>query len=140
MLKKTFLFCHSCTMFNVYAQVCRQDGIREIKPKIFDMPLLEVCAVDGSDLNIKCPSFLNIYVKSASYGREFAVKEICTGEKDGNPEVTCLDTEVVHQIGPPSRGLWNVTAPVSPLLANLDSKCNPPMKRELKVQYLCGIP
>ena len=119
-------------------QVCRQDGIREITPKIFDMPLLEECAVDGTDLNIKCPSFLSIYVKSATYGREFAVKKICDGTKNGNPEVTCLDSGVVDKIGPKSRGLWNATAAVNPLLATLDPKCAS-LKKELKVQYLCGM-
>ena len=42
-----------------------------------------MCGVDSEDITIKCHSFLQIYVKSAYFGRKKKLdkKAMCSGEK-----------------------------------------------------------
>ena len=46
------------------------EGTMTVTPLIMKVETEEICAVDGSMLHIKCPSFQQIYVLGASYGRE----------------------------------------------------------------------
>ena len=46
------------------------EGTMTITPKVMQLETEELCAVDGAVLEIKCPSFQQIYVLGASYGRE----------------------------------------------------------------------
>ena len=46
------------------------EGTLTVTPKVMEVEIEEKCTVDGSVLDIKCPSFQQIYILGASYGRE----------------------------------------------------------------------
>ena len=57
-------------------------GFQEHKPAIFEIDTVESCDVDGVSILIECPTFLNVYVKSATFGRIAAnLKKLCGGDK-----------------------------------------------------------
>ena len=45
------------------------EGDVTITPKVMEVEIEEKCVVQGEDLKIKCPSFQQIYIVAASYGR-----------------------------------------------------------------------
>ena len=45
------------------------EGTVTVIPKVMEVEIEEKCAVDGHQLEVKCPSFQQIYVVEASYGR-----------------------------------------------------------------------
>ena len=46
------------------------EGSIAVTPKVMELETEKLCAVDGTELSIKCPSFQQIFVFGASYGRE----------------------------------------------------------------------
>ena len=46
------------------------EGSITITPKVMQLETEKQCAVDGAMLDIKCPSFQQIYILGATYGRE----------------------------------------------------------------------
>ena len=46
------------------------EGSITVTPKIMQLEHQTLCAVDGTTVDIKCPTFQQIYIISASYGRE----------------------------------------------------------------------
>ena len=67
------------------------ENIPKIFPKIPD----ESCNIVGSLVNIKCPSFLNVYVSSGYYGRVKGTNKLCNGNKDAvTLKEDCLNLEV----------------------------------------------
>ena len=46
------------------------EGSIKITPKVMELEPKKLCAVDGASLEIKCPSFQQIFIFGASYGRE----------------------------------------------------------------------
>ena len=73
------------------------EGLVKNTPAIFPLVEEEACDIDGTVLNVKCPSFLHIYIMSGYYGRKQNEKKYCTG----NPVNTvirgadCLDYKVL---------------------------------------------
>lgn len=60
------------------------------------MTLEESCDIDGGTINIKCPSFLSIYISNGYYGRVKGETSLCNGEKDNVMLNTdeCMEKEV----------------------------------------------
>ena len=46
------------------------EGTITVTPKVMEVETEEACAVEGSVLDIRCPSFQQIYMLGATYGRE----------------------------------------------------------------------
>ena len=46
------------------------EGTVTVTPQITEVEREEKCAVDGSVMDIRCPSFQQIYILGATYGRE----------------------------------------------------------------------
>lgn len=46
------------------------EGRITVTPKIMQLEPEKLCGVDGANIEIKCPTFQQIYIISASYGRE----------------------------------------------------------------------
>lgn len=70
------------------------EGTVENIPIIFLKEAEEACDIDGTVVNIKCPSFLNIYITSGYYGRLKDSTILCNGNKDSVPIQDCLNLQV----------------------------------------------
>jgi len=56
------------------------DGSVVNNPKVIEPVIEEVCQVNSQQSNMKCPSFLSIYIQSATIGRDPAFGSIlCNG-------------------------------------------------------------
>lgn len=85
------------------------EGTLENIPIIFPKEAEEACDIDGNRVDIKCPSFLNIYITSGYYGRLKGSTVLCNGNKD-SVSITedCLNLQVQvqpydpHPPAPPS--------------------------------------
>ena len=102
-----------------------------------DVENVDTCQIDGEDLEIVCPSFLNIYIRSATYGRKAMINTICNGEKDPGPAEDCLDTEVLNKARSECHGSFACKIGVTGSLADLSMNCNT-NKKELKTTHTCG--
>jgi hypothetical protein len=60
-----------------------QDGLVVNNPMIIETSSQEVCAVNSDPMSMKCPSFLSIYIKTASIGRDPALGKILCNRSDG---------------------------------------------------------
>ena len=73
------------------------EGKREYLPLAIPLEPEKKCHLNEDTVEIKCNSFLSIYIRTLSYGRSFAsAKELCDGEEpDDNaaPEKDCFDVK-----------------------------------------------
>ena len=120
------------------------EGRREYLP--LSIPLLtdSLCAVNSEEIFPVCPTFLNIYITNVTYGRSSeAGKKLCDGNKPKDikkPSQDCFD-ETINQavkdvLVQGCHGGFNcsVTIPTIPFGIN---DCDG-MKREARVEYICG--
>ena len=47
-----------------------QEGTRLIIPKVMELEIPNICGAEATNILIKCPSFQQIYIKEAQYGRK----------------------------------------------------------------------
>ena len=102
-----------------------------------------MCAINSEDLEIKCHSFLSVFIESFSYGRNATKgKELCDGEKKRDskaPAMNCFnetfEMEVVVELENICHGEYQCTynIPTVPL----DPICDG-MKREARIEFSCG--
>ena len=105
---------------------------------VHDVEHVDTCQVDGEDLEIVCPTFLSIHIRSATYGRKANTKTVCTGVKDAGPPVDCLDTTVLDQARSACHGNYSCSVGVAGSLADLSANCNT-NKKELNITHTCGM-
>ena len=118
-----------------------EDGVKEYHPIPIPIEPRKFCGVNEEDMNLRCHSFLNVYIKSFVYGRNFTHrKELCDGEKDDDanaPDKDCFDDakslQFLAKIACHGRRGCTGKIPSIPL----DEVCNG-LKREARVEYLCG--
>ena len=115
------------------------EGFLNISSPVHEVDTVDTCQVDGEDLEIACPSFLNIFIQSATYGRVAGGKTVCTGEKDRGPSSDCLDTGVLDKVRGFCHGSYNCSIGVSHniAVADLSGTCNT-NKKELNITHTCG--
>ena len=115
------------------------EGFLNISSPVHEVDTVDTCQVDGEDLEIACPSFLNIFVQSATYGRIAGGKTVCTGVKDRGPSSDCLDTGVLDKVRGFCHGSYNCSIGVSHniAVADLSGTCNT-NKKELNITHTCG--
>ena len=104
-----------------------------------------MCALNTELVELKCHSFLSVYVKSVTYGRNSTKgKELCDGDKPKDskaPAMSCYDEEfnlnLLLELDSLCLGNFNCsyTIPTVPL----DPVCNG-ISREARIEYLCGKP
>jgi hypothetical protein len=52
-------------------------------PIVIETDKVDICAVNAEAMSMKCPSFLNIYIKMATIGRDPAFGKILCNRTDG---------------------------------------------------------
>jgi len=58
-----------------------EDGTLAFEPKVFPQEVAQACNIEGETMEIKCHSFLSIYVRQGMYGRNYTnEKKLCDGE------------------------------------------------------------
>ena len=113
------------------------EGSLNISSPIHGVEQSDTCQVDAGELSLMCPSFLNIYVRSATYGRKALEKIMCNGEKDPAPFKDCLDTNVLTKVREACHGKFRCNVSVTGNLADLSATCNS-NKKELKTNHTCS--
>ena len=126
-------YLHNVTLV-ISAPICSPppaiptDGFLNISHPVHDVQNIHSCMTDGKNLSISCPSFLNIYIRSAIY----VIKAKVLG-----PEEDCLDTDVIKMIRSKCHGRYSCVLSVSDGLADLSLDCST-NKKELSITHTCG--
>ena len=129
-----------------------EEGIRDFEPKIFPQEIENSCGIEGENIEIKCHSFLSVYLKTITYGRNYTnEKKLCDGEKPDDSKAVDSETDYCLR----SRKNWKKwkslcheeSSCLIPVTADMDSDwqsqfhfdaaCNG-LKRELRVEHICG--
>ena len=102
-----------------------------------------MCALNSEEIELQCHTFLSVYIKSVTYGRNSTLgKELCDGEKPKDskaPALSCYDEDfnwsLLSDLDTLCLGRFNCSylIPTVPL----DPVCDG-ISRELRVEYLCG--
>ena len=93
-------------------------------------------------MELRCHSFLRVYIRNIIYGRSFASgKELCDGEKPDDttaPDNDCFDEEgkLSELMRQACHGKASCESEIPTL--PLDETCNA-LKREARLEYICGI-
>ena len=103
------------------------DGFLNISHPVHDVQNVHSGITDGKNLSISCPSFLDIYIRSASYGEKSNVAE---------PDQDCLDTDVIKMTRSKCHGSYRCGLSFSGL-ADLSLDCNT-KRKELNITHTCG--
>ena len=120
------------------------EGKKDFYPKAIGLEPHKLCAVNSEDVEIKCHSFLSIFIQRFSYGRNSTKgKELCDGEKTRDskaPVMNCynetFETGVVAELKSLCHGdftcSYNIpTVPLDPICDGL--------KREARIEFSCGM-
>ena len=118
------------------------DGTRNYTPNVFELEPSSLCSVHGEVVDLKCHSFLSIYIQSATFGRKFSnLKELCEGDMEADtkgPDSDCVEHEVVtEKTRGACHGQSSCSFSVEPNMAALGPACDG-LTREYNVNYSCG--
>ena len=113
------------------------EGYLNVSSPVHDVVNVETCRTDGEDLELICPSFLTVYIRSALYGRKAEGSILCNGEKNIGPSNDCIDTGVLMNVRAECQGNYRCKIGVTGILANLSQDCNT-ITKELNVTHTCG--
>ena len=122
-------YLHNVTLV-ISAPICSPppaiptDGFLHISSPLHDVQNIHSWMTDGKNLSISCPSFLNIYIRSASYGIKAKADTVFTSEKDPEPYEDCLDLDVIKKIRSKCHGSYHCVLSESGDLADLSHDCN----------------
>ena len=118
------------------------EGTREYLPKVFELEPSNICSIHGEVVDLKCHTFLSIYIKSATFGRKFSdQKELCGGDKEADtkgPDADCVEHKTVTQkTRDACHGKSSCVVSVEPDMSQLGSACDG-LKREFNLNFTCG--
>ena len=123
------------------------EGLVDFQPIVFDQETVKSCAIEDKILDLKCHSFLKIYIPSSTFGRNYnesssVGKMLCDGaeQADGlaaqGPE--CIETSsVLEEARRLCHGRSSCSLPVTPDMASLGPTCSL-LKKELRTEHICG--
>ena len=120
-----------------------EEGKRDFFPKAIGLEPHKLCAINSEDVEIKCHSFLSIFIENFSYGRNATNgKELCDGEKKKDskaPAMNCFnetfEMEVITELEDLCHGEFQCTYTIPTV--PLDPICDG-MKREARIEFSCG--
>ena len=117
--------------------------MREFAPNIFEIDPVKSCALVGESVELKCHTFLSVYVQTATFGRETAKKKkLCDGQKEndrGFPSTDCLETaETLKLVRRACQGKSECTVRADYLMADFTDCMSDSLLRELRTNHICG--
>jgi hypothetical protein len=124
-----------------------EEGILEFDPIVYEQETVETCAITNDKLDLKCPSFLQVYIPSATFGRAYNEsssigKQLCDGKKPADsmaPQGSdCIeDSASLLATQTLCHGRGSCSVPVEPDMAVLGASCAL-LKKELRTEHICG--
>ena len=129
-----------------------EEGIRDFEPKIFEQEIDNSCNIEGENIKIQCHSFLSVYLKTISYGRNYTnEKKLCDGEKPDDSKGVDSESDYCLRTLKNWRKWKNLchgeSSCLIPVTADQDSNwasqhhfdaaCNG-LKKEMRVEHICG--
>ena len=124
-----------------------EEGTLLSHPIVFQQPTVSTCAIDGKTVDLKCHSFLSVYIPSATFGRDFNEtskfgKVLCDGaepaDSEGAQGAECRESSVgllAAQVA--CHGRPSCSVAVTPSLATLPATCST-LRKELRTEHICG--
>ena len=117
--------------------------MREFAPNIFEIDPVKSCALVGESVELKCHTFLSVYVQTATFGRETAnKKKLCDGQKEndrGFPSTDCLETaETLKLVRQACQGKSECTFRADYTMADFTGCMSDSLLRELRTDHICG--
>ena len=123
------------------------EGVIDFEPIVFDQETVKSCAIENKILNLKCNSFLKIYIPSTTFGRSYnesssVGKMLCDGAEQADglaaQGTDCIeDVSVVGQARLLCHGRSSCSVPVTSDMASLGPTCSL-LKKELRTEHICG--
>lgn len=123
------------------------EGVVDFEPIVFDQQTVKSCAIENKILDLKCNSFLNIYIPSTSFGRSYnesssVGKMLCDGAEQADSLAAqgadCLEERsVVGEVRRFCHGRNSCSVPVTSDMASLGPTCTL-LKKELRTEHICG--
>ena len=114
---------------------------------MFDQEMVKSCAIENKILDLKCHSFLNIYIPSTTFGRSYnesssVGKMLCDGAEQADSQAAqgtdCIeDNSVLEQARHLCHGRSSCSVSVTSDMASLGSTCSF-LKKELRTEHICG--
>ena len=114
---------------------------------MFEQETVKSCAIENKILDLKCNSFLNIYIPSTTFGRSYnesssVGKMLCDGAEQADglaaQGTDCIDdTSVVGLARLLCHGRSSCSIPVTSDMASLGPTCSL-LKKELRTEHICG--
>ena len=121
-----------------------EEGVREHWPIPLAIEPTNLCYLDSEVAELKCHSFLRVFVKEVTYGRDSATaKKLCDGEKPNDFQSlgsgTCYNETfngiLMAEMNSNCLGTFNCTYEIPTVPLTTD--CNG-LRRETKIEYICG--
>ena len=114
---------------------------------MFEQETVKSCAIENKILDLKCNSFLKIYIPSTTFGRSYnesssVGKMLCDGAEQADglaaQGTDCIeDVSVVGQARRLCHGRSSCSVPVTSDMASLGTTCTL-LKKELRTEHICG--
>ena len=114
---------------------------------MFDQEMVKSCAIENKILDLKCHSFLNIYIPSTTFGRSYnesssVGKMLCDGAEQADSQAAqgtdCIeDNSVLGQARHLCHGRSSCSVSVTSDMASLGPTCSF-LKKELRTEHICG--
>ena len=97
----------------------------------------------GESLDLKCHSFLSVYIQSSSYGRTLANGQaLCDGARPADrtsPGADCLESQqMLQHTRSLCHGQASCEVPVAGDMADFTGCMLPELQRELRTNHICG--
>ena len=117
-----------------------EDGWRDFIPIVFELQPENSCEITGGMMELKCHTFLRVYIQTARYGRSVSnERSLCDKDKgrdSGAPSVDCLDHSLaLHTAKETCQGKSSCSIMIEPDMAALTG-CDT-LKKELRVEHIC---
>ena len=124
-----------------------EEGTVVFDPIVYEQKTVETCSIQGENVEIKCHTFLQVYIPSTTFGRRFnetssVGKMLCDGAKPADNQAPqssdCLEETVgLLEAQTLCHGHSTCSIPVAPDMATLGSTCSL-LKKELRTRHICG--
>ena len=149
------------SVFSSFAKVCNLvlaplcpkppdtpiEGVIDFEPIVFDQETVKSCAVENKILDLKCHSFLKIYIPATTFGRKYnesssVGKMLCDGAEQADGLAAqgtgCIeDVSVLEEARRLCHDQSSCSIPVTSDMASLGPMCSL-LKKELRTEHICG--
>ena len=116
------------------------EGSIQYLPQIFDVENRETCSVDGTSVELSCPLFLSVYVRSTVYGRTMeGANTLCNAKRDVAKLIgDCQLNQGTSLIQKQCNGKISCLVNITSNMTNWKNTCVDNHINEMNITYTCG--